>query len=139
MQLAESISIAAQPERVWDVLMDIEHWPEWTQSMTKLERLQPGDLAGGSKVKVTQPKLPVNVYEVTKVEPNQYLEWRVSKPGFSVIAGHRVEPEGAGSKVTLSIDQSGLLSPLVSLKYGALTKRYVAMEAQGLKARSELE
>ena len=137
MQLAESISIAAPPERVWAVILDVERWPEWTQSMTRLERLQPGDLAPGSKVKVTQPKLPVNVYEVTAVEPDRYLEWRVSKPGFSVVAGHRVEPDGPGCKVTLSIEQSGLLSPIVGLMYGALTKRYVAMEAQGLKARLE--
>ncbi len=137
MQLAESSSIAAPPERVWAVLMDIERWPEWTQSMTKLERLQPGDLTVGSKVKVTQPKLPVNVYEVTQVEPNRYLEWRIAKPGLSIVAGHRIEPEGSGSKVTLTIDQSGLLSPLVGLMYGGLTRRYVAMEARGLKARSE--
>ncbi len=137
MQLAESISIAAPPERVWALLTDIERWPEWTQSMTKLERLQPGDLAVGSKVKVTQPKLPVNVYQVTQIEPNRYFEWRIAKPGLSIVAGHRVEPEGAGTKVTLTIDQSGLLAPVVGLMYGALTRRYVATEAQGLKARSE--
>ena len=137
MQLVESISIAAPPDRVWAVLMDVEGWPQWTQSMTRLERLQPGDLAVGSRVRITQPKLPHVVWTVTALEPGRYFAWRGSSPGVRTDAGHRIETEGNGSRVTLTIEQSGLLSPLVGLMYGRLTKRYVDMEARGLKARCE--
>jgi hypothetical protein len=48
-----------------------------------------------------------------------------------------VEPEGGGSKVTLWIEQTGLLAPVLALFYKGLTRRYVRTEAEGLKRRCE--
>jgi hypothetical protein len=53
------------------------------------------------------------------------------------VGGHRVEPEGGGSKVTLWIEQTGLMVPMLALFYKGLTRRYVTMEAEGLKRRCE--
>jgi hypothetical protein len=39
--------------------------------------------------------------------------------------------------VTLSLDQQGFLAPVVSRLTGARIRRYVQMEADGLKRRSE--
>jgi hypothetical protein len=41
------------------------------------------------------------------------------------------------SRVTLSIQFSGVLAPLVARLTGTLTERYIAAEAKGLKERSE--
>ena len=40
----ESIEVDADPQRVWEVLIDVEFWPEWTPSMTTVEVISPGPL-----------------------------------------------------------------------------------------------
>ena len=32
----DSVEIAAPPQLVWDVFTDVEHWPDWTSSVTSL-------------------------------------------------------------------------------------------------------
>ncbi|HEX5141861.1 MAG TPA: SRPBCC family protein [Dehalococcoidia bacterium] len=124
-------------ERAWDVLIDIERWPEWTASMTRLEPLDDGDLRAGSRVRITQPKLPKVVWTVTAVEPRTYFEWQSKRPLITSVAGHRLDPEREGCRLTLTLEQTGLLAPAINLFYGKLTGRYMDMEAQGLKARAE--
>ena len=42
MQIEERIGIDRPPEAVWPVLVDVERWPEWTLSVTAIERLKIG-------------------------------------------------------------------------------------------------
>ncbi len=54
------------------------------------------------------------------------------------VARHSVDPlDGGRSRATLSISQQGWLGSAVGRVYRGLTDRYLAMEAAGLKARSE--
>ncbi len=38
MFLEVTREIHASPEQVWAILADVERWPEWTKSMTKITR-----------------------------------------------------------------------------------------------------
>jgi len=132
-----SISVNATPEHAWAVMKDIERWPEWTPSMSKVELQHPGEVQPGSKVKITQPKFPAAVWTVTKVEPNRYLEWRSTTPILASIGEHRIDPEGDGVRLTLAIEQSGLLVPVLKLFYTKTIKEYLDMESKGFKTRAE--
>jgi hypothetical protein len=95
----------------------------------------------GSRARVRQPKLPTMVWTVTHLEPGHFFIWKTQASGVTTVADHRVDPapDGKSVIVTLSIEESGPLSPLVRLFYSGLTRRYVEMEAAGLKELCERE
>jgi uncharacterized membrane protein len=133
----KTVRIDAPPAKVFDVLCDVERWPEWTPTMTSVSRLDSGPLKVGSTAKVQQPKLRAAVWQVTDVEQNRNFTWISRSPGVRMTAGHLVEPNGSGCQVTLSFEMSGLMAPLVSRIYGGLIEEYVATESQNLKQRCE--
>jgi uncharacterized protein YndB with AHSA1/START domain len=129
--------ISAPPERVWEVMSDIDRWHEWTPSITSVERLRDAPLAVGSQARVRQPKLPPAVWTVTAIDPGRSFTWVSSSPGVRVVGHHAVESTDGGSRATLSIDMQGLLGGLVGQMTKGITERYIGLEATGLKARSE--
>jgi carbon monoxide dehydrogenase subunit G len=128
--------IHAAPDRVLAILCDVERWPEWTSTMTSVHRLDPGAFRVGCRAHVRQPKLKPAVWRVTELDARHFT-WTTSGPGIRMTARHDVEPHGAGSRVTLSIEFSGLLAWLAARVAGDLTQHYIAIEAEGLKRRSE--
>lgn len=138
VELATTVEIAAPPERVWEVLVDVERWPEWTESVTSAELLDPGPLAVGSRVELAQPRIPKGTYTVIALEPGRSFTWEQRQPGSTVIAHHECHPlPDGGTRVELSVTMTGALGGLVGRLYRNLTVRYLTMEASGLKARAE--
>ena len=138
MDIERVIDIAAPPEHVWAVMSDVDRWPQWTASVRSVERLDRAPFGAGSRARIRQPRLPVAIWTVTAIEPGRFFEWRSTAPGLLSVGGHQVEAiGGSASRATLSITWSGLLAPVVRLLYGGLSRRYVAMEAEGLKRRCE--
>ena len=140
MRFEATIHVAAPADRVFGVYSDVEHWPDWTPSVTSVERLDQGPLLVGSRARVRQPRLPVAVWEVTDVVPGRSFTWVAHGPGIVSTGKHEVVPargEGGDVQVTASLEQAGLLGPLVGLLTKRLTDRYLQMELRGLKAHCE--
>jgi hypothetical protein len=138
LRLEVSTSVSAPVERVWQTIMDVERWPEWTASVTSIEKLEPGELKVGSKVRIRQPKLPPTVWTVSRLEPGRRMEWEAKAPGSHTIAWHVAEPAADGtSRAILGIDQRGVFFKLTGWYFNKLTREYVNMELAGLKQRSE--
>ena len=55
MRIEDSIDIAAPVERVWELTMDVESWPQLTPTITSVKRLDHGPLAVGSAARIKQP------------------------------------------------------------------------------------
>jgi uncharacterized protein YndB with AHSA1/START domain len=133
-----SLEVAASPDRVWEVLVDVERWPEWTESVTSVRPLDDGPLALGSRVEVAQPRIPTGTYTVTSLEPGRAFTWEQRQPGSTVSAHHTCAPlPDGGTRVELAVVMSGAVGGVVGRLYRGLTGRYLAMEAAGLKARAE--
>ena len=133
----ETVEIDAGPRRVWEVLVDVESWPEWTPSMTTVEMVTPRPLGPGSRVAIKQPRLSPVAMTVDRYVEGQSFAWSSRAAGLRTIADHVVEATPTGSRVTLVLTQSGPLAGFVRLAYGRMIRRYVHMESRGLKERSE--
>jgi len=131
-----TVEIRASPQIVWDVLLDIERWPEWTPSVTSIQRLDEGPFRVGSLARICQPKLPPADWQVTELERWNFT-WVTGRPGVRVTARHHIEPQPAGSRATLSLEFAGLPGKLVGRLMRRLNERYLRLEAEGLKSRSE--
>jgi hypothetical protein len=119
---------------VWTVMADVERWPEWTPSVTRVKQLSPGLLQVGSRVRVHQPKLPPAFWRVTELNQGASFTWVSRAPGVRVAARHTAEEIAIGTRVTLTIQYEGLFGAMLSWWVGELNARYLEMEADGLKA-----
>lgn len=135
--LSTSVDVTATTSRVWKVLADVERWADWNPTIRSIERLDSGPLGLGSRVKIEQPMLRPATWTVAAWEPEVAFTWVSRSPGLVATGAHAVEPFSGGTRVTLSIRFGGPLSFVVSLLVGRLTRRYIGLEASGLKARCE--
>lgn len=137
MDVEVSVDIAASPQQIWAVMFAVERWPEWTPSISSLERLDQGEFRVGSRARIRQPKLPTMIWEVTQLEPGRGFVWKTRAWGAVTSAAHWISADGNGSKVVLKVHQTGLLEPIFRPWISKLTRRNVDMEAQCLKKRCE--
>ncbi|OJZ75169.1 polyketide cyclase [Mycobacterium paraffinicum] len=134
----DSVEIDAPSQLVWDVFSDVARWPEWTASVTSLVGRDGPALATGKRFAIKQPRMPKLVWTVTEIDPGSSWTWEVRSPGASTVARHYVTGlPGGRTLVRQELDQRGFLGALVGRLMVSMTKRYLEMEAQGLKARSE--
>ena len=141
MQFSVTTDIDASAEIVFAVMTEIDRWPEWTPTVTRVERLDGSSmpLSMGSRIRIVQPKVPPADWTVTALEAGRGFRMMSRSPGASVVANHWAEPVGDGtrSRVTLSVTFSGWLGRLIGRMMRGLNERYLAQEAAGLKQRSE--
>ena len=132
-----AIEIEAPPALVWEVFSDVERWPEWTASVTSLRALDGPGLAVGKRFEIKQPRLPKLVWEVTGVEEGASWTWEQRSPGGRTVASHEViGTDGGRTLVRQRLDQQGPVGALVARLMHGTTKRYLELEARGLKQAS---
>src|ERR1022692_3641959 len=90
MHFKTTIEINAPLDRVWDALVDVETWPEWTASIREVKGLDGAVLAFGSRVRIKQPRMPSLVWEVSEFEPTTSFTWRSTSPGVTTVGSHVV-------------------------------------------------
>jgi uncharacterized membrane protein len=132
-----SVEIEAPASVVWEVYADVARWPEWTTSVTSVVPLDGPEIEVGKRFEIKQPRMPKLVWEVTAVEPGTSWTWRQRSPGGTTLATHELVPHDDGTLVRQRIDQRGPIGVAVGVLMRRLTKRYLALESQGLKASSE--
>ncbi|MDX3660650.1 SRPBCC family protein [Streptomyces sp. ID05-26A] len=135
--LEHTITIAAPPERVWAVLIDVGRWPERIPTVDSVELLTDGPFAVGSQARLRQPKLPEAVWTVTELTPGTSYTWESKSPGVLGTASHVVEPHPQGTRLTLALSVSGPLAGVGWLMTKAKAKRYVETEAASIKTVAE--
>jgi carbon monoxide dehydrogenase subunit G len=129
-------SIRATPAEVWAVFSDVARWPEWTDTVRDVRLLDGPDLAVGARVRIVQPRLPTVTWRVDVLDAPRCFSWVAGAPGARARAVHEVAPDGEGTRVDLTIDQTGL-SAVFGLLTARLTQDYMDREAVNLARRVE--
>lgn len=137
MNATVTVDIDASPERVWAVMSNVESWPQWTSSVRSIRRLDPGPLRVGARSRIKQPRLPPTTWIVVELVDGESFTWTATGPGMRASAHHHIKQTPTGSRAILSMEQEGIFGRLVARLSADLTKRYLALEAAGLKRRSE--
>ena len=108
MAFTTSVEIDTPHSRVWDILVEVERWPEWTDSMTQIELWDGADFALGTRVRIRQPRLPAVVWTVTEFEPGIRFRWKAPSFGGTILARHSLEPQPSGrTTVVLTTSSRG--------------------------------
>lgn len=137
MRFSRCIDIDAPPEVVWGVWSDIERWPEWTASIRSIEKLSAGSLSVGMRARVRQPNLPTAIWRVTDLQQNRGFSWVSTSPGAHVTGVHTIEPYCDGTRAIMAVIYTGPIALLFGWLTRSLTNRYLELEANGLRLRSE--
>jgi uncharacterized membrane protein len=134
----DSIEIDAPAQLVWQVFSEVERWPEWTASVTSLVGRDGTNLAVGKRFSIKQPGMSKLTWTVTEIDPGLSWTWVQRSPGVAVTARHHViaQPDGR-TLVRQELEQRGVVGALVGRMMLKKTKRFLELEAQGLKTRSE--
>jgi len=132
-----STTIAATPERVWEILVDGAAYPEFDPSCERVE----GEIALGNKIKVFSHLSPGRAFPVKVVEmdPARRMTWQGGMPLglFKGVRTFNLAPRPDG-QVEFRLHEvfSGPMLPLIA---GSLPDMNEAFQGfcDGLKARAE--
>ena len=138
MNVDTSVDATADLASAWSALTDVADWPRWTESMTKVERLDDGPLRVGSRARVEQPGMRPMIWEVTELRPEREFAWAARVPGVRIVGRHLLAANADGTtRITLELAVDGPLAGVINALTGKRSRRYLGLEANGLKAASE--
>lgn len=137
MRIEHSIEIAAPVERVWDLTMDVEAWPQHTPTITSVRRLEEGPMRIGSTARIKQPAQAERTWTVTVLEPQRRFAWATKAMGMRMTGGHDLQPAPGGMRNTLSVEIEGALTPVLGPLLRRTMLKAITQENEGFKRAAE--
>jgi uncharacterized protein YndB with AHSA1/START domain len=105
-----STDIAKPPEEVFRYLFEPDLVPQWTTGLEGYERLDSGPLGRGARfrerLEVSGQKVDTEL-EVTAYDPPRSAESRAEIRGIDVFSTYDLQPSGAGTRLTQTIEATG--------------------------------
>lgn len=126
--------IAAPPSIVWDVLTDLERWPDWNPDVRSL-KLE-GPLAVGTTFRWKSGLASIRS-TIRVLEPRRIIAWSGEAAGIRAVHVWRISADRAGTLVWTGETFEGILSVLFRRR---LARRLAEALDQGIVAlRAECE
>ena len=129
--------ITAAPDRVWAVLVDGAHYPDWDSGVVRVE----GTIAPGETIKVVSSVNPGRTFpvKVTQFDPGRAMTWTGGMP-LGLFAGVRtfsLTPAADGTtRFEMREAYSGPLASMMTRSIPDLGPSFTQF-ANGLKQRAE--
>jgi len=129
--------ITAAPDRVWAVLVDGAHYPDWDAGVVRVE----GTISPGETIKVVSSVNPGRTFpvKVTQFDPGRAMTWTGGMPMglFSGVRTFSLTPAADGTtRFEMREAYSGPLASLMTRSIPDLGPSF-SQFANGLKQRAE--
>jgi uncharacterized protein YndB with AHSA1/START domain len=129
------LDIQAKPEKVWDILADVEAWPKW-QGTDFVKLGAPAPIKEGSVFEANLGGMRWNI-TVTKAERPQRIIWVGKRPGLKGVHEWEFQEREEKTIATTRETMSGwMLIPLYFMARSGLSKTDSKWLAD-LKVRAE--
>ena len=136
--ILENVKIIHAPlDAAWAITQDVENWPDWTPTVTKVTRLDDGPFHVGSAAKIYQPGLPPAEWRVTEFRSGEGFTWETYVRGINISATHELKSVASGTKSTLRLRIGGFLVLLLWPLIRKSAAKNLELENTGLKNRCE--
>ena len=119
MQVRVSSVVAAPPEAIFAVAVEVERWPEIMGAIERVDVLTPGPVAVGTRFRETRMMFGRRATEemtVAELDASRRLVLTAHNHGTAYRAEHLFEPQGDGTRLTLTFvgEPQSLLARLFS-------------------------
>lgn len=102
-----SRAIAAPQEKVWELITDLRGAPARLSGIKRVEILEGPEFGVGTRWRETREMFGREATEemtITEVDPGRSYRTHADSRGVEYVSELRVEPTGAGSRLSMSID-----------------------------------
>jgi hypothetical protein len=137
MKFITQIEIQAPVQVIWNIMLQVERWHEWTPTINSIKKLGTDGFGTGTKLLIEQPKLPTAVWKVFEMKPEEGFSMAKENLFLKIVAAHILQPASNGTVVSLSLEFSGIFGKWVAKKYQQMMEEYLAIEAACLKKEAE--
>jgi uncharacterized protein YndB with AHSA1/START domain len=135
---SETVHIDAPPDRVWQLTVAVERWPDFVPTFVQVARTDTGDFGPGKSARVTPKGFLGSVWTVTKFDARRAFTWEsTALPGLHFVGSHTVEPDRAGTRLTLDLVVSGWLAAVLSPLTSPTFRKNLKIEAEAFKTHCE--
>ena len=111
-----TVAIDAPADLVWNVFTDVEHWPDWTPSVTRLIGLDGPELAVGAALPDRSATPAEAGVDGHRDHPAQVVDLGSALPGGRTTARHEVVETASGTTVVnQELEQRGIVGAAVGL------------------------
>ena len=136
-RIERSIVIDRPIDEVWEFVHDTTKDALWQTTLTESEKLTDGPMRVGTKVREGRHFLGLRIetaWEVTEYDPNRKSAIRAVSGPIPFAGGYRLEPVGAGTRLTVSgeLDAHGLFK-LAEPVFARITRRELETNLAHLK------
>lgn len=119
-----TLETSAEPERIWDCLESVSHWPDWDSGLAWAELA--GPFSAGSRGRMKVLGQGTCTFRLAKVVANRTLTTLVSLPLGEIRRIHDQEASSLGTRVTQRIEITGPLAWFYGLTRGRLLRAALA-------------
>lgn len=135
MQVESRITVAASPEKIFEIYADVSNWKQWDPD-TK-DSVIYGPFQTGSKGRITPPKGIAVPMDFISVIPNTSFTVESRIPLFRMMFEHELNVTATGTEVVHRVTFSGALSFLLGRIVGNPLRTGLPITLASLKRLAE--